>query len=73
MVSEAFPKKILDTLEIRSLSLLVPTISFNLLASLISPSEALIGSIKRVTGLGLMLHTSSKLTSTENPPIKKVQ
>ena len=57
----------LDTVEVRSSSLLVPTISFNGLTSLASFPEAPNGSIKRAHPVGMMFHSSSELTSRHPP------
>src|SRR5271165_2804677 len=56
---------IIDTVEVRGSSPLVPTISFNDLASLTSLREAPNGSIKRAHPEGMMFHTSSNPTSAE--------
>jgi len=54
-----------DTVEVRSSSLLVPTIFLYHLASLTSLREAPNGSIKRADSEGMMFHTSSNKTSGE--------
>ena len=51
--------KMLDAVEVRSSSLLVPTIFLHHLASLTSLRKAPNGSIKRADPEGIMFHTSS--------------
>ena len=55
--------RVFDTVEVRSSSLLVPTISFNHLTSLTSLRKAPNGSIKRAHPEGMMFHNSSNPTS----------
>src|SRR5271166_327752 len=70
-----FNKLRFDTVEVRSSSLLVPTISFNHLASLTSSREAPNGSIKRArTGEGMMFHTprSRRLLDDRRNPLPRL-
>src|ERR1035438_2760160 len=60
-------ERYLDTVEVRSSSLLVPTIFLYHLASLTSLRKAPNGSIKRAHPEGMMFHSSSKLTSRQPP------
>ena len=57
--------KMLDAVEVRSSSLLVPTIFLHHLASLTSLRKAPNGSIKRADPEGMMFRTSSNPTSGE--------
>src|SRR5664280_316958 len=59
------PQKAIDTVEVRSSSLLVPTIFLYHLASLTSLRMAPNGSLKRADPEGMTFHTSSNPTSGE--------